>query len=377
MTSKERVHAALEGKPVDRCPVTADYSQLYFPDHIEELTGRPWWHVHRWMAMPVDEHVALYRQMLELVPFEMIQPFDGPRDDADEVEFVERDGVPYRHDRLDDKWAKVERNASGFAYDYHANETRYIFSRDDIEERIPIPDWRQAIAAGENCYIEGMVREFGRDNFILSGGLVGTIWSCGQHVGQTNLFAMLVQEPDLVEALCERITEENLARIRRLAAAGGDGIYIDDATATSDMISPAMYERFSFPYMKAMVDEIHRLGHKAVVIYFGGVMDRLESIASTGADGFSYEASMKGYVNDTAEIARRIGDRMTLFSNIDPVGILQNGSDEALEAEIRKQFEAGRRARGFILSTASPITPQTPLARVRRFIELSRQIGSK
>jgi len=83
------------------------------------------------------------------------------------------------------------------------------------------------------------------------------------------------------------------------------------------MISPAQYERFCLPYVREMVREIHRLGHKAIVIYFGGVGDRLEQIAATGADGLSYEASMKGYVNDTAEIAARIGDRMTLFSNLD------------------------------------------------------------
>ena len=76
--------------------------------------------------------------------------------------------------------------------------------------------------------------------------------------------------------------------------------------------------------------------------------------------------------NDTAEIARRIGDRMTLFSNIDPVAVLQDGTDAALEAEIRRQVAAGRAARGFILSTASPITPSTPLARVQRFLELGR-----
>ena len=89
----------------------------------------------------------------------------------------------------------------------------------------------------------------------------------------------------------------------------------------------------------------------------------------------SAEASMKGFVNDTVEIARRIGDRMTLFSNIDPVAILQNGSDAQLEAEIRRQIEAGRSAHGFILSTASPITPSTPLARVRRFIRMAHKEG--
>jgi hypothetical protein len=39
MTSKQRVHAALEGRPVDRPPVTALYNMLYYQDHFPELTG--------------------------------------------------------------------------------------------------------------------------------------------------------------------------------------------------------------------------------------------------------------------------------------------------------------------------------------------------
>jgi hypothetical protein len=65
-------------------------------------------------------------------------------------------------------------------------------------------------------------------------------------------------------------------RIRALALTGGDAIYIDDATATCDMISVAHYERFSLPYMREEVREIQALGKKAIVIYFGGVSDRIE-----------------------------------------------------------------------------------------------------
>ena len=83
---------------------------------------------------------------------------------------------------------------------------------------------------------------------------------------------------------------------------------------------------------------------------------------------------MKNYINDVGEGAERIGQQVTLFGNLDPIGTLQNASDAALEAEMRRQAEAGRRARGFIMSTGSPITPMTPLSRVRRFLELGRAL---
>lgn len=377
MTSKQRVHAALEGRPVDRCPVTASYSQLYFQDHVAAITGGPWWEVHRWYASPVDRHVAVYRRLLEATPFELLQPCAGPGGDPADIEFVERPDGPYRYEKRAGRWTRLERHASGFAFDYRANGTRHVYTRDDIDRRLPAPGPDRAPGPDECPYLRAAVREFGRDHFVITGGVIGTLYSCGLHVGQTNVFAMLLDEPDLVQALCERITACNIAEIRRMAAFGGDAIYIDDATATSDMISRAMYERFSLPYMKAMVEEIHRLNHKAIVIYFGGVMDRLEFIAATGADALNMECSMKGFVNDLGEAARRIGERMALYTNIDPVGVLQNGTDADLEAEIRRQVEAGRAARGLIISTASPITPSTPLARVQRFLELGRELGAR
>jgi uroporphyrinogen-III decarboxylase len=84
---------------------------------------------------------------------------------------------------------------------------------------------------------------------------------------------------------------------------------------------------------------------------------------------------MKGYVNDIERIAESIGRRVSLFANIDPLGVLQNASEEDLEGEIRRQVAGGRKARGFLISPASPITPGTPLSRVRRFLEMGRSLG--
>ncbi len=57
------------------------------------------------------------------------------------------------------------------------------------------------------------------------------------------------------------------------------------------------------------------------------------------------------------------------------MSVLERGTDDELDAEIRRQVAAGRAARGLVISTASPITPGTPLARVRRFLDLGRQVG--
>lgn len=371
MTNKELVCAALEGRPVDRTPVTVPYNFLYHLDHFSELTGRPQWEVRKWLHAPPEEYLETYRRMIEAAPFDILQPAAaaGPAERAN-VEFVERDGRPFLHNKRLDTYEPLIRD---HAVESSANETRYVFSEADMRERLQFETAEKMIASGENEYLDAVVSEFGGDSFILSGGVIGTVYMCHHYVGMTNLFMMMLDEPDFIHMMSKRILEYNIEMIRRYAAGGGDAIYVDDATSTCDMISRAQYQEFSLPYMQAMVREIHSLNHKAIVIYFGGIADRLEDIASTGADGLMMETSMKGYTNDIGEISKRIGDRVTLFGNIDPVGILQNASDEELGAEIEHQARAAKDARGFIMSTGSPITPETPLSRVRQFIELSRR----
>jgi len=374
MTSKERIHAALEGTPVDHMPATVLYNQLYHLDHFEELSGRPQSSMYQWLHATPEEHFATYNLMVEKAPFEILQPQGAPsRRERAAIEFVEWDGQFLRHDKRSDTWSPADAaTRSGHAFDCSANETQFVFDKKDVVENVEVTKAEAIVASGVNDYVEAAVEALGADHFIMPGGVVGTLYGCGEYVGLTNLFGMLIEQPELVEYLCKRIVERNIEIIRAWAATGGDAVYIDDAVATNDMISVAHYERFSLPYMKEMVREIFRLGQKAIIIYFGGINDRLEQIASIGADGLSMETSMKGYVNDIREIALNIGDRVSLFGNVDPFNVLEKGSDAQLEAEIERQAAAGRIARGFIMCTGSPITPATPIQRVRKFIELGQ-----
>lgn len=379
MLSKDRVHAALEGNAVDRYPVTALYSYLTYMDRFEELTGEPFWKLAEWQSGSPSQFISLYKTMAQRLPFEIIQPISAPsRETRENTEFVFRDGRPFRHNKKTGAWHAIRRGiSSGHAVDYSANETQVVFDRNDVNKHVHLIRAEEMLKEGVNDYLDAAISAFGKSEFILSGGLTGVVWDCQYYLGQTNVYAMMVDNPALLDYLSRKILEQNIEIIRRIAAAGGDAIYIDDATTTSDMISVEHYERFSLPFMKAMVQEIHRLGHKAIVIYFGGIADRLEQIASIGADGLLMEASMKGYVNDVARVVRAIGSQTTLFANIDPIGIIQNATDEILKQEIRHQAAVGLKGRGFVISPASPLTPGTPLQRISRFIELARQIGAE
>jgi uroporphyrinogen decarboxylase len=187
---------------------------------------------------------------------------------------------------------------------------------------------------------------------------------------------MYLDEPQLIHRLSERYLALNLERIRAFALAGSDAVWIDDATATSEMISLDMYERFSLPYLKPLVKEIQRLGMKCILVYFGGIADRVAHIVSTGADALVMEASMKGYVNDIAAIAKRVDGRLCLFGNLNPFDDVERLSENQLWARMKAQYESVRPYRRFVTSTGSPLTPRTPVSRIRRYIEMAHALGS-
>lgn len=377
MTNKERMHAALEGKPLDRLPVTSLYSQLYQQDHFGELTGLPPWRLRQWLADTPEAHVTLLAHMLDLAPFETIQPQAAPtREWRERQEFLEKDGRAWRRDSKTGECVPLEgASAGGHANEYAANETQTVFDKADVKRMVKPVKAEDMLKDGRFDYIAEAVRRFGREHFIIAGGNCGILWGCVSYLGQTNMLMKLVEAPDLIDELSKRLLEREIENIRAYCSLGADAFYIDDAMCYADVISPSHYERFSLPYLKQMVAEIHSHNHKAILIYFGNVMDRLEQIASSGADGLSMETGMKNYTNDIGHIAAAVGEKTTLFGNVDPIGVLQNGSDAALEREIARQADAARKCRGFVMCTGSPITPATPLSRVRRFLDFEKNIG--
>ena len=379
MTPRERTLAAFEGRPVDRFPTAVLYHPLYVESHFASLTDLPAWGVYTLPYLEAAEYLRLFSRAVERSDFDILDTRTGsaPREIRRRQEFVEKDGAPFRHDTQTDEWFPLNvPTKSGHAYDGSASEARRIWDVDDVEEQITITKAADLFRAGQYDVVEAVVDTFGHDRFIVVNGPSGALSLCSYYFGMTNSLAMLVEEPGLIDHLAARTMEEAVEKIRRMAEVGIDGFYIWEGNSTAELISVAHYDRYCLPYTRALVEEAHRVGLKVIVACYGDVMDRLESLAATGADALQVECAMKGYANDINEIAETIGDRMTLMANIDPYWLIEKGTDKQLAAEIQRQVDAGRKARGFILSPASPITPGTSLERVQRFIELCHELGT-
>jgi uroporphyrinogen decarboxylase len=72
----------------------------------------------------------------------------------------------------------------------------------------------------------------------------------------------------------------------------------------------------------------------------------------------------------------KIGDRVALMGNLDPLRVMLQGSDEQCDAECRRIIQAGKPGGGFVFSTGGELSPGTDPARVRAMARYARRLGA-
>ncbi|MEI6602946.1 MAG: uroporphyrinogen decarboxylase family protein [Clostridia bacterium] len=130
--------------------------------------------------------------------------------------------------------------------------------------------------------------------------------------------------------------------------------------ATPPYLSPDFFREFVAPYIKEMTQLIHQHGGLVRIHSHGRIGEVLDMILDSGADAIDpCEAPPDGDI-ELAEVKRRIGDRMTIFGNIQ-LKLLEHGSkEEVIQAVVRCMEAAKEGGRYVIMPTAAPIN--VPLA---------------
>lgn len=177
------------------------------------------------------------------------------------------------------------------------------------------------------------------------------------------------KQPEKVHELLRFVTDLLLPIIDKFAEIDNIIFHLADPVASGSLISPKQYQEFCQPYTRELVDRIHQ-HHKPVTLHICGDTSKLlEMIADTGIDCFSIDQKV-----DLALAKAKIGDRVTLLGNVDPVQVLLQGTpasiDEAVKACFAKAYDSPK---GFIIGPGCDIPYATPTANIEAFMAAARK----
>ncbi|MCO6450244.1 MAG: uroporphyrinogen decarboxylase family protein [Caldilineales bacterium] len=149
--------------------------------------------------------------------------------------------------------------------------------------------------------------------------------------------------------------------------AGSDILHCGDSLSSCDMISPAQYERWAFPYQQKVIRAWKDYGAKTLLHICGDSTKVLHLYAETGADVVEIDFKVDlGYAKSV------IGDKTCIMGNVDTVSALLLGTPEKVRQASIDCIAKAAHGGGYFLGSGCMVPRTTPLANVKAMIDVAR-----
>ncbi|NLA77294.1 MAG: hypothetical protein GX851_05635 [Clostridiales bacterium] len=178
---------------------------------------------------------------------------------------------------------------------------------------------------------------------------------------------LMYNEPEKVKADAQSRLDRWLKVADSFASRPGllDGFALcsDDCFNVNPFYTPYMFDEFIVPYLARSIKEYRDRGFYSIKHTDGNIMPIIDRIVDCKPDAL-HSLDPQGGV-DLKEVKRLYGDRVALCGNVN-CGLLQTGTDEEVDADVRRSLRDGMPGGGYIFCTSNCVYTGLPLARYER-----------
>ncbi len=232
-------------------------------------------------------------------------------------------------------------------------ELRYVMDairtiRGELHDRVPLigfsgSPWTLA------CY---MVEGGGSDNF-------------------SKVKALAFSDPKLMHQLLEVVTDSVIAYLSAQRAAGAQALMVFDTWG--GVLAPHHYREFSLRYLTRIAQEFSRGegAERTPLILFGkGNAPYLEELAATGAEGVGVD-----WLVSLDDARRRIGDKVAIQGNLDPVTLY--ATPEAIRAEVKRTIDSFGPHPGHVFNLGHGMSPDMNPEHVKVLVDAVHEFSRR
>ncbi len=201
-------------------------------------------------------------------------------------------------------------------------------------------------------------------------GFAGSPWTLASYMvegGSSRDFARIktlaFDEPALSHQLLSVLADAVTQYLNAQVAAGAQALMIFDTWG--GVLAPPAYREFSLDYMARIVSGLVREaeGRRVPVILFTrNAASSLEAMADSGCDALGVDWSI-----DIGEARRRVGARVALQGNMDPVVL--HASPERVRTEVASILASYGPGEGHVFNLGHGITPDVDPSRVEVLVD--------
>ncbi|MHB1461630.1 MAG: uroporphyrinogen decarboxylase family protein [Armatimonadota bacterium] len=339
MTSKERVHAAINRQKVDRVP-----RYLWFHPDILSNACR------RLGTSGFATEAALGNDILQ--PWVSINA-SMARQVAEGVEFTDDFGITWLRRGL-----------------YNTVVHHPLMDADvPMIQSYPMPD---ATERSRYTVLEELMAKFGHEKFI-GADVSGSIFEPAYHLrNMENLLIDMMTGAEEAEALFDRIMAFTIAAAKESLRRGVDWVWLGDdvGTQTGMIMSPRIWRKMLKPRMKRIIDELRSVKPEVIIAYHscGSIRPIIGDLVEIGINVLNPLQPMAADM-DNLEIKREYGSVLSFMAGIDTQGFLPNASPQEVKGETRRIIDTMGDGGGFIFAGSHTIQTDVPWANIEAMLE--------
>lgn len=174
-------------------------------------------------------------------------------------------------------------------------------------------------------------------------------------------------DPEAIHHALDLAADALIAFGKACFDAGADLLHCGDSLASCDVISPADYERWAFPYERKVIQAWKAYGAKTLLHICGDSSKVIGLYADTGADVIEVDHKV-----DLAHAIEAVAGRSCLIGNLDPVTVLLQGTPERVRVEAERCVETARGS-GYVLGSGCVVPRFTPIENLRAMVDVAHR----
>jgi MtaA/CmuA family methyltransferase len=206
------------------------------------------------------------------------------------------------------------------------------------------------------CQAIQLLKEDVGEQVVIGGYLPGPFTLLSLLVETGALYATLRKAPEQAHMALEILTQVLAGAGNAYHAAGADFLTVHEMGGSPGALGPKLYESIVLPQLQQLITALPR---PAVLSACGRTNGAMQLLAAAGADALSVDQT-----NDLAASRAEVPDAL-LLGNLDPVGLLSQGTPEAIKAAVAGAARSGADA----VWPGCDLFLQTPVENLRALAE--------
>lgn len=194
-------------------------------------------------------------------------------------------------------------------------------------------------------------------------GVIGPFSLAGRLMDVSEAMMNCYDEPEMVHTTLEKVSQFLINYILEYKKAGANGVVMAEPLA--GMLSPALAEEFSAPYVKKIVDSVQ--DDDFILIYHNcgdNVLQMINSILSTGAAAYHFGNAVK-----MSDMMAKIPANIIAMGNVDPAAQIKNGTPMSVMNATKEIMSACCSYPNFVISSGCDIPPESPWENIQAFFQ--------